>query len=181
MTISHEHAPGGDATFAHAGVRAERADAAHAHRGVRFGIAVARFNAGITDSLFAGAVAELLAAGVDASHIRAIQVPGAVELPLAAKDLIQAGCAAVIALGCVIRGETAHFEYVCRAATDGCMRLMLDTGVPVGFGVITAETTEQAQTRSVRPGAAAASGHNVGAHAALAALEILGVGRLLRN
>ena len=115
--MADEHAPG-PGTFSRGGVTAVREEH-QAPAGVRFGIAVARFNSKITDALFSGAVDVLLAAGVASERIRAVQVPGAVELPLAARSLVEADCDALVVLGCVIRGETAHFDYVCKAATEG--------------------------------------------------------------
>lgn len=169
----HQHVPG-EASFEHAGVAAARADISAG--GARVGVVVARFNQRITSALYAGAVQVLLDAGVDATHIMAVQVPGAVELPLAARELATAArCDAVVALGCVIRGDTAHFDYVCQAATDGCLRVQLDTGVPIGFGVITCDTAEQALARASDPGAQDAQSHNVGADAARAALEMVGL------
>lgn len=160
----------GSGEFAHAGVTARRGPVAPHHR---YGIVVARFNAGITERLYAGAVQALLDAGVSANHIHSVQVPGAVEIPIAVRALIEKeGCEAVVALGCVIRGETAHFDYVCRTANDGCLRVSLDHHVPVGFGVLTVENVEQAEARSAVPGS---SGHNVGADAANAVLEVVGL------
>lgn len=176
--MADEHAPG-SGSFSQSGIAAARAEHS-APDGARIGIAVARFNSRITASLYAGAVDVLLAAGVEPDHIRAVQVPGAVELPLALRSLAGADCAAVVALGCVIRGETSHFDYVCSAATDGCLRVMLDLGVPVGFGVITCDTLEQALRRSANS-RESGGGHNVGADAAHAALEMLGVTRSLGN
>ena len=173
----HEHAPAiAPGAFSHAGVIAEAGPTAAA--GSRWAIVVARFNGQITDALFRGAVDSIMAAGARAEHIRAVTVPGAVELPLAARELAKTGhYAGVVALGCVIRGETAHFDYVCRAATDGILRVQLDYGMPVGFGLVTCDTVEQALARcETQPG-----GHNVGADAANAALELAGLARITRS
>lgn len=140
---------------------------------------VSRFNGAITDALFQGAVDTLVDAGAKPEHIRAVSVPGAVEIPLAANAVAEAshGVAGVIALGCVIRGETAHFDYVCSAVTDGVMRVQLDHDIPIGFGLVTCDTVAQAQARASRtPG-----GHNVGADAARAALELAGLVRMTRS
>lgn len=146
--------------------------------GGRWAIVVARFNGSITGALFAGAVDALLDAGARAEHVRAVSVPGAVELPLAARELAHTShFAGIVALGCVIRGETAHFDYVCSAATDGIMRVQLDHAVPVGFGLVTCDTVDQARARArVDPG-----GHNVGADAARAAIELAGLARVTRS
>jgi 6,7-dimethyl-8-ribityllumazine synthase len=173
----HDHAPAGAGAFSHQGVTAEAGPTGAA--GSRWGIVVSRFNGAITDALFQGAVEALVEAGARPEHIRAVSVPGAVELPLAADALAQAshGVAGVIAIGCVIRGETAHFDYVCRAATDGILRVQLDHDLPIGFGLVTCDTVEQAQARAqTTPG-----GHNVGRDAARAALELAGLVRITRS
>lgn len=163
-----QHAPG-DGDFAHAGVTAIRGRTDISN--VSVAIVVARFNSAITDALFNGAVDVLTNAGLTASQIVAVQVPGAVELSVAAREFARAGAhAGIVALGCVIRGDTSHFDYVCSAATDGCMRVMLDYGIPIGFGLVTCDTLAQAQVRSQSDG-----GANVGADAASAALEMLGL------
>jgi 6,7-dimethyl-8-ribityllumazine synthase len=173
----HDLAPAPADGFRHGGVVAETAPSGAA--GSRWGIVVSRFNGAITDALYRGAVDELLAAGARAEHVRAVSVPGAVEIPHAANALAEAThhVAGIIALGCVIRGETAHFDYVCRAATDGIMRVAIDHDIPIGFGLLTCETLEQAQSRSrLEPG-----GHNVGRDAARAALEMAGLNRIVRS
>lgn len=132
---------------------------------------VSRFNGRITSSLFAGAVDALVDADARPEHIRAITIPGAVELPLAARELAETRhYGGIVALGCVIRGDTAHFDYVCSAATDGIMQVQLETGVPIGFGLVTCDTVAQAEARSEL----GAGGHNVGRDAALATLEMAG-------
>jgi 6,7-dimethyl-8-ribityllumazine synthase len=146
--------------------------------GSRWGIVVARFNGAITDALYKGAVDELLAAGAQPEHIRAVSVPGAVELPLAAQTMLEAsqGVTGIVALGCVIRGETSHFDYVCGAATDGILRVQLDRDIPIGFGLVTCDTLAQAQARAQ----AGDGGHNVGRDAARAAIELAGLARMVR-
>jgi 6,7-dimethyl-8-ribityllumazine synthase len=174
-TDGHEHAPG-SSTFEHAGVVAQQAPGNAG--GARWAIVTARFNGAITGALFQGAVQTLLDAGAKPDHIRAVTVPGAVELPLAARELAKSGhYAGIIALGCVIRGETAHFDYVCGSATDGILRVQLDHGLPVGFGLVTCDTVAQAQSRAEL----GAGGHNVGSDAARAALEVAGLARLIRS
>jgi 6,7-dimethyl-8-ribityllumazine synthase len=135
-------------------------------RGRRFAIVASRFNQPITARLTAGARDCLREHGVRAEDITEASVPGAWELPLAARWLARDGCAGVIALGCVIRGDTPHFEYVAGAAATGLARVSLDTGVPVGFGVLTTEDTEQALAR------AGGREGNKGWEAALAVLEM---------
>lgn len=172
----HDFAPAPEGAFDHAGVVAETAPSGAA--GSRWGIVVARFNGEITDALYQGAVDELIAAGARPENIRAVTVPGAVELPHAANALAEAthGVVGIVALGCVIRGDTAHFDYVCRAATDGIMRVMIDHDTPIGFGLLTVDTIEQAQARAQ----VGADGHNVGRDAARAALEMAGLNRIVR-
>jgi 6,7-dimethyl-8-ribityllumazine synthase len=103
------------------------------------------------DALVAGSLRALAEAGVVDPAV--VRVPGSFELPVAALHLARAGYDAVVALGVVIRGGTPHFEYVCAAATDGLSRVALDTGVPVGFGLLTCDTEEQALARSGAAGA----------------------------
>jgi 6,7-dimethyl-8-ribityllumazine synthase len=112
--------------------------------GLRFAIVVARFNSMITEKLLAGAREALAKAQVDVFH-----VPGAFELPLAAKMLAQTHrYHGIIALGAVIRGETPHFDYVAGEAARGLQNVALETGIPVSFGVLTTDTLEQAEARS---------------------------------
>lgn len=135
----------------------------------RIGIAVARFNAGVTERLLEGAVRVCREAGLIDEQIMILRVPGAFELPLAAQVLIGRGCNAVICLGAVIRGETSHFEYVSQQAAAGIMRVALDNRVPVGFGVLTCDTAQQAYDR------AGGKAGNKGAEAAQSVLEMLGI------
>ena len=104
----------------------------------------------VMDGLQAGAERALKEAGNETYEIW--NVPGAFELPLAAQYAIDQGADVVIALGCVIYGETPHFDYVCRAATDGLTRVQLDTGIPIGFGLLTVNDEEQALERAGLPG-----------------------------
>jgi 6,7-dimethyl-8-ribityllumazine synthase len=113
----------------------------------RYALAVGRFYEELADRLVAGARAELEAAGV--SEIDVFDVPGAFELPLAAKYAAESGrYAGVVCLGAVIRGETSHYEHVCAEAARGIAQVSLDTGVPCAFGVLTVETMEQALARA---------------------------------
>lgn len=117
--------------------------------GLQIAVVVTSWHSEITDGLLAGAERALKAAGNDTYEIW--RVPGAFELPLAAQKAIDAGAEAVVALGVVIQGETPHFEYVCRAATDGLNRVQLDSGIPVGFGLLTVDNAQQALDRAGLP------------------------------
>jgi 6,7-dimethyl-8-ribityllumazine synthase len=126
------------------------------------GVVVARFNGEIANRLLESALGALQAAGVPEERITVMPVPGAFELPIGAMALAKTRrYSCVIALGCVVRGETAHFEYVAGEAASGLQLAGLETGVPVAFGVLTVDTTEQAEARVDR-----------GADAARAALEM---------
>ena len=139
--------------------------------GLRVAIVAARFNSHITLRLLDGARRGLAATGVAEADVDETWVPGSFEIPLAAKWLAESGDRdAVICLGCVIRGETAHFEHVAGQAAAGIMRVGLDTGVPVVFGVLTTEDLDQALARSEPDG-----GHNVGEEAAAVAVEMAGI------
>ena len=119
-------------------------------------IVVGKFNGEITTQLLASTLAELDEIGVDRSQLTVVPVPGAFELPLASMALAKTRrYACVIALGCVIRGETPHFEYVASEAASGLQLAALETGIPVAFGVLTTDTREQAEAR-VGKGAEAA-------------------------
>ncbi|RME39314.1 MAG: 6,7-dimethyl-8-ribityllumazine synthase [Planctomycetota bacterium] len=143
-------------------------------RDQRFAIVVARFNEFITSRLLEAARDTLIRHGAKKDQITCVYVPGSFELPLAAKKLAESGrFEAVIALGCVIRGQTPHFEYVAGEAAKGIAQVMLETGVPVAFGVITADTLEQAVER------AGSKAGNKGADAARSAIEMTNLLRLL--
>jgi 6,7-dimethyl-8-ribityllumazine synthase len=134
---------------------------------LRFGIVVARFNDTITGELLLGATEAFVDRGVSVEDIDVAWVPGAFELPLVAKKMAQTGrYDAVVCLGAVIRGETAHFDFVAGEASSGIARAGLDTETPILFGVLTTETMEQAEQRSGR-----AAG-NKGAETAIAAIEM---------
>jgi 6,7-dimethyl-8-ribityllumazine synthase len=119
----------------------------------------------VTEGLVDGAARALAECAVE--DTATLRVPGAFELPVAAKALAQQRYDAVVALGVVIRGGTPHFDYVCRAVTDGLTRVALDSGVPIGFGVLTCDTEEQALDRCGRAG----SSEDKGREAAMAAVE----------
>ncbi|MCC7232711.1 MAG: 6,7-dimethyl-8-ribityllumazine synthase [Bacteroidia bacterium] len=117
--------------------------------GLRFGIVVSSWNSEITESLFRAAVSTLKSAGCPDENIFRTDVPGSFELPLGAKILYeQRKPDAIICLGCVIRGETPHFDYICSAVSAGIMQLNVEKGLPFIFGVLTTENIQQAQDRS---------------------------------
>lgn len=142
--------------------------------GARFAIVAARFNELVVERLIAGALDGLRRHGVSDSHISVTRTPGAFELPLVCQRIAGSGKVdAVIALGCVVRGATPHFEYVAGAAAEGCSGVALKTGVPVIFGVLTTETMEQALDR------AGGKSGNKGNDAALSAIELVSLGKQL--
>jgi len=142
--------------------------------GLTLAIAATRWHAEITDSLVQRAVAAAKECGVDDALL--VRVPGAVELPVVAAELAR-GHDAVVCLGAVIRGGTPHFEYVCDAVTYGLARVALDSGKPVGNGVLTCDTLEQARDRSGQDGSA----EDKGWEAVVAALETALVLQSLRS
>lgn len=118
-------------------------------QGQRFGLIVSRFNEFITNKLLSGCIDALVRHDVNPDNIDVVWVPGAFEMPLTALRMAQKGYDAVICLGAVIRGATPHFEYVSAEVTKGIAQVGLQTGVPVIYGVITADTIEQADRKSV--------------------------------
>lgn len=143
-------------------------------RGLRIGVVVSRFNEFITEALSKGALEMLEQHGCPHESILFVKVPGAFELPLAAKALAP-HCDAIVALGAVVRGDTPHFEYVARAASDGLLRVSLDTGVPISFGVLTTDNMEDAMDR------AGGKSGNKGAEAAEAAIEMANLLKKMRE
>ena len=142
--------------------------------GLRFAIVVSRFNEFITSKLLSGAVDTLTRHGCADENISCVHVPGAFELPFVAMKMARTGTFdAVICLGCVIRGQTPHFEYVAGEAARGVARVGTETGVPTTFGVITADTLEQAVER------AGSKAGNRGADAAMGAVELANLVKLL--
>ena len=142
--------------------------------GGRYALVVARFNSFVVEALLAGAVDTLVRHGVARDDIEIIRVPGAWELPVAVKKILEKrNYDAVIALGAVIRGGTAHFEYVAGEAAKGIAAVQNDTGVPVAFGVLTVESIEQAIERS------GTKAGNKGAEAAMSALEMVSLFKAL--
>lgn len=143
--------------------------------GLRFGIVVSRFNSFITDRLLTAATDALERGGADSKDVEVVHVPGAFELPLAAKKLTAAGkYDALIAIGCVLRGETSHYDYVCSETARGLQLAQMDTGLPIIFCVLTCDTLEQAIDR------AGLKGGNKGFEAGLAAMEMAQLSRKLR-
>ena len=143
--------------------------------GMKFAVVVSRFNAFITERLLAGATDALRRTGAQAADIEIVRVPGAFELPAAAKMLAESGkYNALVAIGCLLRGDTAHYDVIVNEVTRGVGEVALATGVPVGFGVLTCDTLEQAIDRAgLKMG-------NKGFEAALAALELAALKRTLQ-
>jgi 6,7-dimethyl-8-ribityllumazine synthase len=148
----------------------------HAAGACRFAIVAARFNADFTEGLLRGALAALMDAGVAESEVVVLRVPGAFELPVTARHLAASGrFDAVIALGCLIKGDTMHFEYIAAAVSQGLMQVSTETGIPVAFGVLTTLTEEQAAARS------ADGPDNKGREVGAAAVEMAALFRRLRQ
>lgn len=135
--------------------------------GKKIFVVATSWHVAITDGLLAGAERELAESGAD--DVTVVRVPGAFELPLAAKWACERGADAVVALGVVIQGETPHFDYVCSSATDGLTQVQLDSGIPVGFGLLTVDNEEQGLARAGLPG----SKEDKGAESVQAVLAML--------
>ena len=135
----------------------------------------ARWHREICQSMVDGAKRALSLAGINSPRL--VEVAGSYELPLAAKYALDAGADAAIVLGVVVRGETPHFDYVCQGVTDGVMKVSLESGKPIGFGVLTVDTIEQASARSGIPG----SKEDKGFDSAVAALDLLKIKKELVN
>jgi 6,7-dimethyl-8-ribityllumazine synthase len=145
-------------------------------RGARFAIVASRFNHFIVDRLVDGAMDALVRHGAEATNITIVRVPGAWETPHAVQKIARAGKVdAVIAIGCVIRGSTPHFDYVAGEAAKGCAQASMTTGVPVAFGVLTTDSIEQAVER------AGTKAGNKGWDAALSAIEMVSLDRALEE
>ena len=136
-------------------------------QGVKVAIVVSRFNGFITDRLLEGALDALKRHGVDEKAITVVKVPGSFEIPLGVRRAAGTKVDAVVALGALIRGGTPHFDYLSAEVTKGVAQVMLDTGVPVAFGVLTTDTVEQAIER------AGTKAGNKGSEAAQSALEMV--------
>jgi 6,7-dimethyl-8-ribityllumazine synthase len=144
--------------------------------GMKFAIVVARWNAVITERLLEGALDAMLRSGAKRSDIEVVRVPGAWEVPAAARTLADLGKVdAIVALGCLLRGETAHYEAIYNEVSRGIGQSQQETGIPHGFGVLTCETLEQALNRAgIKAG-------NKGFEAALAAIEMVSLSRKLQR
>jgi 6,7-dimethyl-8-ribityllumazine synthase len=141
---------------------------------LRFAVVVSQFNSFITDRLLAGALDALERTGAPKEQIEIVRVPGSFEIPLAAKKLAATGrFDSIICIGCVLRGETSHYDYVCSETARGIQLAQLDTGVPMAFCVLTCDTLEQAIDR------AGLKGGNKGYEAGLAAVEMATLSREL--
>jgi 6,7-dimethyl-8-ribityllumazine synthase len=157
-------------------LQVERMDGELNASGLRFGIVVSRFNSFITERLLAASVDALERAGAPRNDVNVVRVPGAFELPLAAKKLAATGrYNALIAIGCVLRGETTHYDYVCSETARGLQLAQMDTGLPIIFCVLTCDTLEQAIDR------AGLKGGNKGFEAGLAAIEMAQLSRKLAS
>ena len=142
--------------------------------GFRFGLIVSRFNSFICDRLLEGAVDTLTRHGAEELQLSVVRVPGAFEIPLLAKKMAESGkYDAIICLGAVIRGATPHFEYVSSEVTKGVASVSLDSGLPVGFGVFTTDSVEQAIER------AGTKAGNKGAEAAMSAIEMVNLMKVI--
>ncbi|HEX9626757.1 MAG TPA: 6,7-dimethyl-8-ribityllumazine synthase [Acidiferrobacterales bacterium] len=145
-------------------------------RGARFGIVLSRFNAFIGERLLEGALDTLLRHGAEPSQVEVVRVPGAYEIPLAAKRMAAGGkYDALIALGAVIRGATPHFEYVAGESAKGLAQVMMQFDLPVAFGILTVDTIEQAVER------AGTKAGNKGVDAALSAIEMVNLLKRLKD
>ncbi len=134
----------------------------------RFAVVAARFNSLITEALWSGCLDAFVRHGIPAERVDLFWVPGSFEIPLIAKRLASSGeYVAVVTLGCIIRGETGHYDHVAGQAAAGVMNASLSTGVPVIFGILTTESVEQALNR------AGLKAGNKGAEAATAAIEVV--------
>ena len=167
-----DHIPGETAAALETDARIRDADAARA--AVRVVVLASRFNAPIVDALVEGALGALAEAGVAREAVTLVRVPGAWELPVAAAWLVRGGrCDAIVALGCVVRGETSHYDVIVSESARGLAALALETGVPVANGVLACEDEAQARARSA-PGES-----NKGREAARAAVEMARLKRAL--
>ena len=157
-------------------IEPNKVDGGLSAQGLRFGIIVSRFNSFITERLAAAALDALERAGTEGKDVDVVHVPGAFELPLTAKKMALTGrYDALLAVGCVIRGATSHYDYVCSETSRGLQLAQMDTGVPVMFCVLTCDTLEQAIDR------AGLKGGNKGFEAALGAIEMAHVSRKLQG
>ncbi len=148
----------------------------HNAEGLRFGVIASRFNEEIVEGLLAGALECLTRHGAADDAVTVYRVPGAFEIPTVARAVLSAGnLDALVTLGCVLRGETPHFEFIANQVTTELSRLSSDASLPIAFGVLTCDTLQQAIERS-SPGAG-----NKGWEAALAAIEMANLWRIIRS
>jgi 6,7-dimethyl-8-ribityllumazine synthase len=141
---------------------------------LRVGVAAARWHTEIMDALLDSARKALADLGIDEPTV--VRVPGCFELPVAAHALAKHRYDAIVALGVVVRGGTPHFEYVCAAAADGLARVAVESGIPVGFGVLTCDTEQQARERAGLPGSSEDKGREAALSAVATALTLKGLG-----
>ena len=140
--------------------------------GLKVGLAISRFNSFISERLLEGSIDALLRHGAEADNLDVVRVPGAFELPMATKKMVESGkYDAVICLGAVIRGATPHFDYVSAEVTKGIASVSLDAGIPVAFGVLTTDNIEQAVER------AGSKSGNKGFEAAVTVIEMVNLFR----
>ncbi len=142
----------------------------------KIGIVAAQWNSFVTDKMLSGALDVLKRKGVAEENIVVVRCPGSYEIPLTVQKLLDK-VDGVIAIGAVIRGDTPHFDYVCEAVNNGVSDLMLSSGKPIGFGVLTTDTVEQATIRADTE----SSKGNKGAEAALAVLEMISLTQQIEN
>ncbi len=156
--------------------RSLQSEARYRADGLQFAVVVSRFNSFITERLLSGALDALRAAGATDEQWKVVRVPGSFELPIAAKKLAQTSkYDSLIAIGCVLRGETTHFDYVCAECARGLQLAQMDTGVPIAFCVLTCDTLEQAIDR------AGLKAGNKAFDAGLTAVEMANLSRQLRG
>ena len=157
-------------------IEANKIEGGLSAKGFRFGIVVSRFNSFITERLLGAATDALKRAGAANGDVDVVRVPGSFELPLAAKKLAATGrYDALVSVGCIIRGETSHYDYVCSETARGLQLAQMDTGVPIMFCLLTCDTLEQAIER------AGLKGGNKGFDAGLGAIEMAHLARKLRG
>ena len=142
--------------------------------GLRFGIVVSDFNRFITDRLLTGALDAMGRAGVTEQQIQIVRVPGSFEIPITAKKLAGTGVDSIVCVGCILRGETSHYDYVASETSRGIQLAQMDTGIPMIFCVLTCDTLEQAIDR------AGLKGGNKGYEAGVAAIEMAQISRKLK-
>ena len=141
---------------------------------LRVAIVAAQWHTEVMDALVTNAIKALAEHGIDEPKL--VRVPGCFELPVAAHALAKNRYDAIVALGVVIRGGTPHFEYVCQAATDGLTKVAVESGIPVGFGVLTCDTEQQAVDRAGLPGSAEDKGREAALSAVATALTLKNLG-----